>query len=476
MRLMLVEPPKDFWFIMGQYVPPPFGLLCLAAYLEEKYPEAEVEVVDSQAEGLDWQSLEDRVSESMPDVVAPSGMATSNAFYAVRVAELAKRVNPDVVTVLGGQHFTALAQETLATYPFVDYVVRGEGEATLTDLVKALDAGGSPSGIEGLSYRSGGQVLHNPDRPLICDLDQLPPPSYVHVADHMKDYYFSLMGGDSKPFAILEGSRGCRHNCSYCSQWRFWRRSHRAKSPGRVVDEFEHLYTEYGSRFFWFADDNFGLGQRTEEICDGLIQRGLGDKIEWFCQVRVDDIVDHPEVLSKMRRAGATWMLVGFDNPSAEVLASYKRSGVTELRSRQAVELLRENSVFSQGTFIIGHRSDNHESVEAVRRYADELNPDIASFFVLTPFPGTDVYEEAVLGGWIEDTNWAHYDMVHAIMPTEHLSRVEVQQELYDCYDSFFGSWPRRYKGITSGNPITRRTYEYLAKQALLMGLKSLVG
>ena len=81
-----------------------------------------------------------------------------------------------------------------------------------------------------------------------------------------------------------------------------------------------------------------------------------------------------------------------------------------------------------------------------------------------------------MLGGWIEDTNWAHYDMAHAIMPTEHLSRVEVQQELYDCYDSFFGSWPRRYKGITSGNPITRRTYEYLAKQALLMGLKSLVG
>jgi anaerobic magnesium-protoporphyrin IX monomethyl ester cyclase len=476
MRVMFVEPPKDFWFIMGEYIPPPFGLLCLAGYLEEVCPGAELEVVDSQAEGLDWEGLERRVEEYAPDLVAPSGMATANAYYAVRVAELAKKVAPNSCTVLGGQHFTALAQETLVGYNSVDYVVRGEGEATLVDLVRALDSGGGLEGVAGVSYRRGGSIFHNRDRGLICDLDKLPYPAYDHLAPHMKDYYFSLMGGEGRPFAIVEGSRGCRHDCSYCSQWRFWRRRHRVKSPERVVDEFEHLYTEYGSRFFWFSDDNFGMGPRTEAICDGLMERGLEDEIEWFCQVRVDDVVENPDVLSKMRRAGATWMLVGFDNPSAQILDSYRRSGVTEPRSRRAVELLRENSVFSQGTFIMGHRSDSHESVEAVRRYADELDPDIASFFVLTPFPGTEVYEEAVRSGWIEDHNWAHYDMVHAVMPTEHLTRVEVQQELYDCYEGFFGSWPRRYRGITSGNPITRRTYGYLAKQALLMGLKSLIG
>jgi anaerobic magnesium-protoporphyrin IX monomethyl ester cyclase len=476
MRVMFVEPPKDFWFIMGEYIPPPFGLLCLAGYLEETDPEAEVEVVDSQAEGLDWAGLERRLAEYEPDVVAPSGMATANAYYAVRVAELAKRVAPQAATVLGGQHFTALAHETLAEYPFVDYVVRGEGEATLAELVGTLGSGGSPRGVAGLSYRGNGSVLHNRDRGLIRDLDSLPYPAYSHVAPHMKEYHFSLMGGEGKPFAIVEGSRGCRHDCSYCSQWGFWGRSHRAKSPERVVDEFERLYTEHGSRFFWFSDDNFGMGPRTEAICDGLVERGLGDEVEWFCQVRVDDIVEHPGVLAKMRRAGATWMLVGFDNPSPQILDSYRRSGVTEPRSRRAVELLRENGVFSQGTFIIGHRSDSHETVEAVRRYADELDPDIASFFALTPFPGTEVYDGAVRGGWIEDHNWASYDMVHAVMPTEHLTRVEVQQELYDCYESFFGSWPRRFRGMTSGNPITRRTYGYLAKQALLMGLKSLIG
>jgi anaerobic magnesium-protoporphyrin IX monomethyl ester cyclase len=473
MKVLLVEPPKDFWFIMGQYIPPPFGLHCLAAYVEERLPWAEVEVVDSQSEGLDWAGLEARMEEAEPDVVAPSGMATANAFYAVRTAEAAKRLNPEVVTVLGGQHFTALADETLRAYPFIDYVVRGEGEATFTELLRAVKEG-RVAAVSGVSLRNGEEINHQPDRPLIGDLDTLPYPAYHKVAEHMAGYYFSLMADQEKPFAIVEGSRGCRHDCRYCSQWRFWSRCHRHKSPTRVVDEFVHLHREYGSRFFWFSDDNFGLGEKTREICRGLIERGLGDEIEWFCQVRVDDVADNPETVALMREAGAVWALVGFDSPSQETLSSFRRRGVDEPRGAKAAELLRSNEIFIQGTFIIGDRRDSHESIEALRRYADTLDPDVASFFVLTPFPGTEIYEEARRSGWIMDDNWAHYDIVHAVMPTECLTREEVQEELYLCYESFFGSWDRRFRGVGSRNPVTRRTYAYLAKQTLLMQLKSL--
>jgi len=473
-KVLLVEPPKDFWFIMGQYVPPPFGLLCLAAYVEESLPWAEVEIVDSQSEGLDWGGLEARMGEAEPDVVAPSGMATANAFYAVRAAEVAKKVNPEAVTVLGGQHFTALADETLRAYPLIDYVVRGEGEETFTELLRAVKDG-RPAAVPGVSLRTVEGIIHQPDRPLIAHLDSLPYPAYHKVEEHVAGYYFSLMADQGKPFAIVEGSRGCRHDCSYCSQWRFWRRCYRHKSPERIVDEFERLYREYGSRFFWFSDDNLGLGGKTLEICRGLVERGLGDEIEWFCQVRVDDVVENPETVASMREAGAVWALVGFDNPSRETLRNFRRSGIDEQRAMKAVELLRSNEIFTQGTFIIGDRRDSHESVEALRRYADRLDPDIASFFVLTPFPGTEVYEEARRRGWIEDDNWAHYDMVHAVMPTTHLTREEVQEELYRCYESFFGSWDRRFRGIGSRNPFTRRTYAYLSKQALLMRLKSLL-
>ena len=179
-------------------------------------------------------------------------------------------------------------------------------------------------------------------------------------------------------------------------------------------------------------------------------------------------------MVEKLREAGAIWALVGFDNLSEDILKSYRKKGVAKTNSKQAVELLRENQIFSQGTFIIGHPTDSHGSIEALRNYADYLDPDIATFFALTPFPGTEIYEDALEKGWIEDTNWANYDMVHATMPTEHLTREEVQKELWECYNSFFTNLPRLYKGITSDNPVTKRTYGYLARQNILANLKDI--
>ncbi len=473
MRILFVEPPKDFWFIMGQYIPPPFGILALAGYIEAHNDSVEIEVVDCQAEGLDWDGLRRRIESSQPDVVAPSGLSTSNAYVVLRAAELTKKVDPGIMTVVGGQHFTALVDEALRAYRCIDFVVRGEGEMTLSELVDAVEGRGLLSEVKGLSFRKGGEVIHNPDRPLICDLGSLPYPGYHFVEEHMKTYYFALMADKNTPFAIVEGSRGCRHDCSYCSQWGFWGRNHRAKSPERIADEMGRLREEYGSRFFWLTDDNLGLGERTSDLCNEIIKRDLYD-VTWFCQARCDDIVRNKELLPKMREAGNTWMLLGLDSSSSEILRSFRRDGIDGSKAKGAVDLLRENDVFSQGTFIIGHRSDSHESIEALRKYADWADPDIATFMTLTPFPGTDIFEVAKRRGWIEDWNWSNYDMVHAVMPTERLTREEVQEELYGCYDSFFGSWPRRYRGIMSKNPITRRTYQYLARQAIMTGLRKL--
>jgi anaerobic magnesium-protoporphyrin IX monomethyl ester cyclase len=123
---------------------------------------------------------------------------------------------------------------------------------------------------------------------------------------------------------------------------------------------------------------------------------------------------------------------------------------------------------------IIGERKDTVESIAGLREFVNDLDPDLAIFAILTPFPGTEVFEEAKRNGWIEDFNWAHYDMVHAIMPTETLSREEVQRELYECYRSFFGSWRRRFQGIFSTNELKRRTYRYMATQGIIKQFKKL--
>ena len=243
--------------------------------------------------------------------------------------------------------------------------------------------------------------------------------------------------------------------------------------PALLPAESHLVENDDGHSRFWLTDDNLGLGAHTEGLCEEILKRDL-DGVTWFTQLRCDDIVKRMDIIPKLREAGNVWVLLGFDSPHPGTLKKFRRDGVDKPTSKKAVEILRVNDIFSQGTFIIGERRDSEQSIEELMEYADWLDPDIATFMALTPFPGTDVYAEAKENGWIEDTNWSHYDMIHAIMPTEHLTRNEVQESLYRCYQKYFGSWPRRYRGILSENHITRRTYHYLAKKAILTGLRSL--
>ncbi len=472
-KVLFVEPPKDYWFVMGEYLPPPYGILQLAAFLESKNKEVEIEVLDCQAQSLDWKELEKHIESYDPDIVASSALATCNTYVAIRTLETAKKAKPNVLAVAGGQHFTVTAQESLETYPEIDVIVRGEGEQTLVELVQAASGKSSFSRIKGISFKHNGKILHNPPRPLIENLDELPFPGYHFVQDIVHRYHFTAMAGPKARYALVEGSRGCPHRCTFCTQWRHWEGKWRAKSPKRIADEMEFCYRNYGSSFLWLTDDNFGLGKRASDLADEIIRRGISDDIMWFMQARCDDVVKHRDFLPKMRRSGLRWVLLGVESHIPSTLEKFNKKTSPE-DAKAAVKLLRENDIFVHAMFIIGERKDTAESIAGLREFANDLNPDLAIFGILTPFPGTKIFEEAKRNGWIEDFNWAHYDMVHAIMSTETLSREEVQKELYKCYRSFFGSWSRRLGGIFSTNELKRRVYRYMATQGIVKQFKSL--
>jgi anaerobic magnesium-protoporphyrin IX monomethyl ester cyclase len=356
--------------------------------------------------------------------------------------ETAKRINPEILTVTGGQHFTATSQESLEAYPEIDIIVRGEGEQTLAELVENARRPSDLTQISGISFRYGGRIFHNPPRPLIENLDELPYPGYHFVKDVVYKYHFAAMAGLDAPYALIEGSRGCAHACTFCTQWRHWHRRWRVKSPKRIADEMEFCYRNYGSRFIWLTDDNLGSGDRIGKIADEILQRGMGDDLMWFVQARCDDIARNEKFLPKLRRSGLRWVLLGVENPNQSILDGF-RKGITKEDSKKAIELLKKHDIAAHAMFIIGDRRDTAESIANLREFVNELDPDFAIFAILTPFPGTEIFEEAKRNGWIEDFNWSHYDMVHAIMPTETLSRMEVQEELYLCYRSFYGSWRR---------------------------------
>lgn len=472
MKVLFVEPPKDVWFVMGEYLPPPFGIIQLAAYLEKALKKVEIEVLDCNAQKIDWKGLEKRIENSKPDIVASSALATCNTYVVARTLEIAKKVNPEVLTVTGGQHFTVTAQESLEAYPEIDVIVRGEGEQTLVELVKNADKKPSFHEIKGISFRYKGKIFHNPPRELIKNLDDLPYPGYHFVKDVVNKYHFAAMAGVNAPYALIEGSRGCPHRCTFCTQWRHWFGRWRVKSPKRIAEEMEFCYNNYGSRFIMLTDDNLGAGERIRILAEEILKKDMKD-LMWFVQARCDDIIRNEGFLPQLRNSGLRWVLLGVENPRKSTLESFRKN-ITAEDAKNAVKLLKKNDIFAHTMFIIGERRDTAKSIEGLREFVSELDPDFAIFAILTPFPGTEIFEEAKRNGWIEDFNWSHYDMVHAIMPTETLSRKEIQEELYECYRSFYGSWRRRLQGIFSKNELRRRVYWYMACKSIVKQFKTL--
>ncbi len=473
MKVLFIEPPKDFWFVMGEYTPPPLGILQLAAFLESRIPDFDIIVLDCQAEQVGWNDLQRRIESIEPDVVISSALATCNTYTIIRTLDTVKKIDPQIRTIVGGQHFTALANESLENYPEIDFIIRGEGELTLVDLLQAIEQGRPLVKVDGISFRHGDKIVHNRQRALIDNLDDLPFPGYHFIEHNMDKYHFKMMAHSNAGYAMVEASRGCLHKCTFCSQWPYWGGRWRTKSPQRIAAEMEYIYNEYDISFLWLTDDNLGLGKRTGDLCDELIKKGVSDSITWFIQARSDDIIKHKKILPKMRKAGNYWVMAGLERHDDKTITNYHK-GIKPNDSKLSMDLLKENGIFAQATLIMGDRSDSHNSIQKLRDFVNSVDPDLAIFMVLTPFPGTDLYKTARERGWLEEDNWANYDMVHAVMPTEHLTVPEVQEELYLCYRDFYGSIKRRITGVFSKNTFKRKTYRYMASQGLLQYMRDL--
>jgi anaerobic magnesium-protoporphyrin IX monomethyl ester cyclase len=471
--ILLVEPPRTFWFVMGDYLPPPSSLLILAAYIEQELPGIDIEIVDCQADRLSWKNLERHIESADPAFVLTSGF-TTNAYTCARTCEIAKTVNEDITTIVGGIHFSFTPDESLHNFPEIDYIVRGEGERTVVDLINTVQKKGKITDVQGISYKKNDTVVHNPARPLIKNLDTLPYPAYHLVEQNLKRYHFTMMAGRNTTYMILESARGCEHHCSFCTQWNHWGSQWRTKSAKRIADEIEFLHGTYGGMLLWFTDDHMNLASRGKQLCEELQQRQCKEDVMLFFQARIDDIARHPDLVGKLRQVGTYWILTGVENDAEETLKEYKK-GITTSDAYAAMKTMKQNDIFSQAMFVIGARRDTHESIERLRQYSMDLAPDLALYTALTPFPGTVYYETAKKNGWIEDTNYANYDMAHAIMPTESLTRKEVQEELWRCYQNFFGSMKKNITAVFSTNRIKRTLYRHMAGQFVLEKFRRLI-
>ncbi|MGC8972208.1 MAG: B12-binding domain-containing radical SAM protein, partial [bacterium] len=369
------------------------------------------------------------------------GISTDTTRYpiALSIARYAKAKGCKVV--IGGPHTTFLDRETLGT-GFIDYVVRGEGEFIMLDLVRALEEKKDIREVKGISYIKDGEFIRNPNAELIRDLDSLPFPARNLLP---MDKYTAKLEGTYATSIVT--SRGCPFNCSFCSASAFSGIEWRSRGVKNIIEELEILYKKYGYKAIAFFDDNFTLNpNRVVELCEEILRRGW--KFKWWAFSRVEGILNNPKMVELMAKAGNYMVFIGFESANQEVLDSFKKKLVVE-KAKEAINILRKNKIKVMGSFILGAIEETKEMIQRTINYAKNLDPDIAQFSVLTPYPGTALFEE--VKSKIINKNWLKYDGGYNVFRLEYLNPIEVRWLIAKAYISFYGRPKRLLKqGISS--------------------------
>ena len=362
----------------------PVGLGSICALLRREGMDARL----ANFSPFSWEKTESLLAEERPDLVGISQF-THNRFAALRLAELAKRLNPRCYVVLGGPHATHRSRELLAGFPQVDAVVLGEGEETFLDLARHLQGGGNRdlSVISGLALRHRGEIVVTPPRPPLADLDALP--SAVSCYD-------DALGVDrQRQIEFIITSRGCPASCRFCSSPLFWGHALRFRSPRAIVDELRAIRDRYGLLYFSLRDDTFTADrQRVLEFCRLLVEERL--YIVWNCQSRVTSV--DGEMLCWMKRAGCECVQYGVESGSERILNSLGKR-ITPSRIRQAGVATRRAGLHFSIYLITGVPGETTEDLQATLRLIDDIRPHDGQVSPLACYPGTGVFADMIASG-----------------------------------------------------------------------------
>ncbi|NKC29748.1 magnesium-protoporphyrin IX monomethyl ester anaerobic oxidative cyclase [Falsiroseomonas selenitidurans] len=380
----------------------------------------DIRFIDAMTNDIPDEKLRQMIAEAAPDIVGTTAI-TPAIYRAQAVLKMAREVAPKAVTVLGGIHATFMYQQVLAEAPWIDCIVRGEGEEIIVALVRAIAEGRWPAeraGLKGIAYLDGAQVVATPAAPTIRNLDALSPD--WGILDWAKYTYIPL----GTRVAIPNFARGCPFTCSFCSQWKFWR-DYRIRDPKKVVDEIEALKRDHQVGFFILADEEPTINKKKfVAFCQELIDRKLD--ILWGINTRVTDILRDEALLPFYRQAGLIHVSLGTEAAAQLKLDLFKKE-TTVAQNKRAIQLLREAGIVVEAQFIVGLENETPETIEETYRMAQDWKPDLANWSMYTPWPFSDLFRS--MGDKVEVFDYEKYNFVTPIVKPDSMER----GELLDC-------------------------------------------
>jgi anaerobic magnesium-protoporphyrin IX monomethyl ester cyclase len=426
-RVVLINPNFITKSITDTFTIPALGLESIAANILDL---AEVKIINGKVRNLTVEQIMKEINSFRPDVVGISCCFTIGVNFALRVAKKSKEKG--YVIILGGWHPHFLHSDLLK-YPFIDIIVRGEGEITFRELMKNKDL----EEIKGISYKINGSIIDNPDRPLITDLDKLPLPA--RKLRNTKSYfqYFQM------PIDAIETSRGCPHKCTFCNIHLFNRGTYRTKSTERVIEELKLIIGLKKCKDVLIVDDNFTANIfRVERICDKIIREGM--KLHLICQSRIDVITKHPEVIKKMSQAGFWLFFLGIESFNQGFLDGVQKK-VQFKDILKAIKILHDNNILIIGSMLIGSNFDEEEKdTDKMIKVVKRIGIDFPIYSIMTPLPGTRFRDVVIERGFLLSHNWSEYNFTTAVNRLNNLSKEQLERSLAKAY--YYGYFHRGWK------------------------------
>jgi radical SAM superfamily enzyme YgiQ (UPF0313 family) len=420
-KVLFIEPRAPRPHIFSRVAIPRLGPVLLGTILQRRG--LEVKVIIEEISSPDHETL-----DFHPDLVCISSI-TSTALKAYDLGDYYRRQG--VPVVMGGAHSSFVVRESL---DHADYVICGEGDEALPELVDALNSGGDLSTIQNLAYLEGGTLRQNPWRPFLENLDDLPIPNYEVVHD------WNARRG--RRFVSIATSRGCPFNCRFCGVIKLFGRKYRFNSVDRVMEEIRQNGVK--AHHVFFCDDNFTANrERIKELCQRMLQENLN--IEWSAQVRVEAAKDE-ELMDLMARAGCYCVFVGLESINPATLKLYNKSQTVE-NIKECVLNFHRHAIRVHGMFVFGSEEDHFQVIRDTVKFSRQLDLDSLQYLILTPIPGTPVYQELEAQNRIFCHDWSHYDGHHAVFHPKQLTAYELQCETIRAMKKFY-SWPSVLKRV----------------------------
>ncbi len=416
MKVLLIAPrgKKTSYNRFSKWDNVGLGVLYLVSSLKENGFEVQVVLTDKEG-------VKKFLDEFRPDVVGIT-CVTSTYNTAIAILKTVKAYDESIITVTGGHHVTFTVEETL-NESCVDYAVRGEGEEVFPRLLKNLLEDKPHELIDGVCFRKGKRIYNKNSIAMVKDINKLPHPDRNAV----KNYYF--------PGIYMLSSRGCPFKCTFCSASNLYGGVWRKRNVKDILDELEELKDIRKNKVtIQFGDESLTVDTKwAKELCRGIIERGF--KFSWYPNSRADSINRDPELLKLMKEAGCKGISLGIESGDQEIIDTLSK-GITLKQALGAAEKIKEAKLYQQWYLMIGS-GDKYDEPKYIKQSVEFMKKfpfDLLQISIITPFPGTRLYNQLKKEGRIINKNWDDYDGLHCVYKPLGMTAEELEKELTTAY------------------------------------------